>query len=257
MPPRVYFPVLCKFWWLYCGVNGDLLQEDLCRTQVCCTQSPCPWSSPLLTRTSTVDAQTQFCLSLWGGPWVLVLTMFVWALWVSLVGLDLPVGVQESPAEWDLILNANSPLLQSCWDFSFFPCIWGISSQPLQLLLSLWGFSDLGHGVLIMAAPHFGYGVSPLRYLLQCCTAGKSILPLLIFMGIFNFSSLFDKLWFYLDIKIKGYIYAVVFVQLPIRINSWWLHRLQHIRLPCPSPSPRVCPSYAVRYSIKQQNFIS
>ena len=21
------FPVLCKFWWLYGGVNGDLLQE--------------------------------------------------------------------------------------------------------------------------------------------------------------------------------------------------------------------------------------
>ena len=23
-PPRVCFPVLCKFWWLYGGVNGDL-----------------------------------------------------------------------------------------------------------------------------------------------------------------------------------------------------------------------------------------
>ena len=30
-------PVLCKFWWLYGGVNGDLLQEGLCHTQVCCT----------------------------------------------------------------------------------------------------------------------------------------------------------------------------------------------------------------------------
>ena len=37
-PPRVYFPVLCKFWQLYGGVNGDLLQEGLCHTQVCCTQ---------------------------------------------------------------------------------------------------------------------------------------------------------------------------------------------------------------------------
>ena len=26
-PPRVCFPVLCKFWQLYGGVNGDLLQE--------------------------------------------------------------------------------------------------------------------------------------------------------------------------------------------------------------------------------------
>ena len=38
-------PVLCKFRWLYGGVNGDLLQESLCHTQVCCPQSPCPrWS---------------------------------------------------------------------------------------------------------------------------------------------------------------------------------------------------------------------
>ena len=28
-PPRVYFPVLCKFWQLCGGVNGDLLQEGL------------------------------------------------------------------------------------------------------------------------------------------------------------------------------------------------------------------------------------
>ena len=48
-PPRVYFPVLCKFWQLYGGVNGGLLQEGLCHTQVCCTQSPCPCGSPLLT----------------------------------------------------------------------------------------------------------------------------------------------------------------------------------------------------------------
>ena len=63
-PLRVCFPVLCKFWWLYCGINGDLLQEGLCHILVCCTQSPCPCSRPLLTLTSTGDTQTQFCLSL-------------------------------------------------------------------------------------------------------------------------------------------------------------------------------------------------
>ena len=52
------FPVLCKFWRLYGGVNGDLLQECLCHTQVCCTQSPCPCSRPLLTHTSIGDIQT-------------------------------------------------------------------------------------------------------------------------------------------------------------------------------------------------------
>ena len=67
-PPRVYFPVLCKFWQLYGGVNGDLLQQGLCHTQNCCTQRPCPCSRPLLTRTSTGDAQTQFWLSLCGVP---------------------------------------------------------------------------------------------------------------------------------------------------------------------------------------------
>ena len=51
-------PVLFKFWWLYGGVNGDLLQEGLCHTQVCSTQSPCPCGRPLLTRTSSGDTQT-------------------------------------------------------------------------------------------------------------------------------------------------------------------------------------------------------
>ena len=35
-------PVLHKLWQLYDGINGDLLQEGLCHTQVCYTQSPCP-----------------------------------------------------------------------------------------------------------------------------------------------------------------------------------------------------------------------
>ena len=67
-PPRVFFPVLCKFWQLYARVNGDFLQEGLCHTQVCCTQSPSSCGSPLLTHTSTGDAQAQFCLSLCGVP---------------------------------------------------------------------------------------------------------------------------------------------------------------------------------------------
>ena len=70
-------PVLCKFWWLYGGVNGDLLPWGFCHTQVCCTQSPCPCSSPLQTRTSSEDTQTQFCLSLCGGLWVLVHPRYV------------------------------------------------------------------------------------------------------------------------------------------------------------------------------------
>ena len=67
-PPRVFFPVLCKFWQLYGGVNHDLIQEGLCHTQVCYTQRPCSCGSPLLTHTTTGDAQTQFCLILCGVP---------------------------------------------------------------------------------------------------------------------------------------------------------------------------------------------
>ena len=59
-------PDLCKFWQFYGVVNGDLLQEGLCHTQVCCTQSLCPGSRPVLTHTSIGDTQTEFWLSLCG-----------------------------------------------------------------------------------------------------------------------------------------------------------------------------------------------
>ena len=105
-PPRVCFPVLCKFWWLYGGVNGDLFQEGLCHTQVCCTQSTCPSGSPLLTLTSTGDTQTQFCLSLCGvsGAWF---------------AQDLFEPSERFWQVWGLILNMILPLLPSCWGFSF------------------------------------------------------------------------------------------------------------------------------------------
>ena len=32
VPSKSLFPVLCKFWQLYGGVNGGLLQEGLCHT---------------------------------------------------------------------------------------------------------------------------------------------------------------------------------------------------------------------------------
>ena len=103
-PPRVCFPVLCKFWWLCGGVNADLLQEGLCHTQIYCHPNPCPCSSPLLTRTCAGSTQTQFCLGLCGvsGSWC-------------------TQGLFE-PSEhlWQcLIVNTILPLLPSCWGFSF------------------------------------------------------------------------------------------------------------------------------------------
>ena len=95
-PPRVYFPVLYKFWQLYGGVNEHLLQESLCHSEVCCTQSPCPCSSPLLNCTSTGDTQTQFCLNLFGvsGSWCTQ---------------DLFEPSERLWQEWGLILNVNLP----------------------------------------------------------------------------------------------------------------------------------------------------
>ena len=97
-------PVLGKFWQLYGMVNGDLLQEGLCHTQVCCTQGPCGW--PLLTCTSTGDIHT-------------------------LKGRSCSVSVESPGAHkvlfvssehlwrvWGLILNMIFPLLPSCFSFA-------------------------------------------------------------------------------------------------------------------------------------------
>ena len=75
-PPESISLVLCKFWQLYGVVNGNLLQEGLCHTQVCCTQSSCPCGRPLLTRTPQSCSNTVLSQSLWG-LWVLVHTRFV------------------------------------------------------------------------------------------------------------------------------------------------------------------------------------
>ena len=80
-----------------------------CVTQVYCTQSPCPCSRPLLTHASTGDNQT---LKGRSGS-------------VSVGSLS--PGAQKVLFEltehlWkvlSLILNMISPLLPSCWGFSF------------------------------------------------------------------------------------------------------------------------------------------
>ena len=72
-PPSVYFPVLCKFWQLYTGVNGDLLQEDLCHTH---TQSPVRAADHCRPSLHSRRSNTVVSQSLWG-PWVLVHTRFV------------------------------------------------------------------------------------------------------------------------------------------------------------------------------------
>ena len=118
-------PVLCKFWQLYGEVSGDLFQEGLCHTQVCCTQSPCPYSRPLLTPTSTGDTQTLKSRS--------------GSVSVGSAGM---YKVLFEPSEcfwwvWSFILNVILPLLPSCWGFSFALRHWvsffgGIQHSPVE-----------------------------------------------------------------------------------------------------------------------------
>ena len=111
-------PVPCKFWWLSGGVNGNLLQEGFFHTQVYCTQSPCPLSSPVLTCTSSGDTQTQFCLSLCGISWSL------YAQGLSSLSISGRCRV-ESKHSFDPPTILLGLLL--C------PWTWGISSKSLQL----------------------------------------------------------------------------------------------------------------------------
>ena len=100
-------PVLCKFWWIYGGVKGDLLQEGLCHTPVCCTQSPFPCRRPLLTHTSAGDTQ--------------ILKGRSGSVFVESPGMH--KVLYESSEHfwwvWGLILNMTLPLLPSFWGFSF------------------------------------------------------------------------------------------------------------------------------------------
>ena len=109
VPSKSLFPQSCvslvALWW----VNDNLLQKSFYHTQVCCTQSPCPCRSPLLT--SSGDTQTLFCLSLWGvsGSWC-------------------AQGLLE-PSErlwrvWGLILNPILPLPPSFWGLFLCPWTW-------------------------------------------------------------------------------------------------------------------------------------
>ena len=87
-PPRVYFPVLCRFWQPYSGVNGNILQEGLCHTHLLHPEPLSLWQPTADLYLHRRCSNTVLSQSLWG-PWVLVHKLC-------------------------LILNANWLLLQSC-----------------------------------------------------------------------------------------------------------------------------------------------
>ena len=105
MPAKSLFLSPSKFWGSVVGLQGPP-PRGLKPYPSLLHPEPRRGISPLLTRTSTGNIQIQFCLSLCGisGSWC-------------------AQGLFE-PSEclwraWALILNANSPLPQSCWGFSF------------------------------------------------------------------------------------------------------------------------------------------
>ena len=105
-PPRVCFPVLWKFWRLYGGVDGDLLQEASATPR-----SAAPEPPPL--RQATVDPNLRRRLSNTQRQ-----------VWLSLSRVSCCAQISFEPAErlwqvWGLILNVISPLLLSCCGFSF------------------------------------------------------------------------------------------------------------------------------------------
>ena len=80
--------IVCQF--VGCLLGGSMVGLTRCPSQVCYSQSPCLHGRPLLTRASTGDIQTVKGSSgsvVCGGPWVLICIRFVWALWVSLLGM--------------------------------------------------------------------------------------------------------------------------------------------------------------------------
>ena len=142
-PPRVYFPGLCKFWQSYGRVNGALLQEGLCHSQVCCTQSPSLRQTTAERYLHRRLSNTVLSQSLWG-PCVLVSTGFFSALWASLVGMGYDSKHDFTPP---------TVLLGFLWSWT-----WGISTLLVQQRAA--------------AAPDLRRGVSPLhRWLIQCHAA--------------------------------------------------------------------------------------
>ena len=116
--------VLCKFWWL----SGELMVTSSKRayaTPKSAAPRAHPCGSPLLTRTSTGDSQTQFCLSLCGVP----------GFWYA-QGLFEPS--EHLWREWGLILDENSPFLPSCW--AFFALARGLSPHSCSSAYHLTGF---------------------------------------------------------------------------------------------------------------------
>ena len=89
-----------------CLLSGSIVGLTCCTSQVCCNQSPCPHSRPLLTHASAGDTQTL------KGRYV---SVSVGNLGAHKVLFEPSEHLWQ---EWDLILNVILPLLPFCCGFS-------------------------------------------------------------------------------------------------------------------------------------------
>ena len=126
-PPRVYFPVQCKFWQLYDGLMVTSSKRAYAIPKSAVPRAPVPVAD----HCQPVSPQGTLCLSLCGvpGSWYMQ---------------DL---FEPSAHLWP---EHEFALLTILLGLLLCPWMWDISSQPFQRLLSYWGFSDFGCGV----SPH-------------------------------------------------------------------------------------------------------
>ena len=140
-------------WRLYGGIDGDLFQEPLCHTQVCSTQSPCPFGRPLLTHTSAGNTQTLKGRS--------------GSVFVGYLGPGAHKVLFEPPEHlwqvWGLILITISPFLLSCWGFSFALDVGYLFLVRSNILLSE---ASCNFGVLAGEDEHTSFYSAILRHIL-------------------------------------------------------------------------------------------
>ena len=118
--------VLCKFWHLYDGVHGDLLQEGLCHTHVCCTQ---PYPSPL--HPEPLPLQPIADPYLLGGHSNTILSQSLWGLWV-LVHTRFVFSSLNVSGRYGVFPKHDFAPPTLLMGLLLCPWMWGISSQLLQ-----------------------------------------------------------------------------------------------------------------------------
>ena len=130
---------------------------------------------------------------------------------------------------------------------------WFLSLLPLLIfleVLNLYGFSHYIHiTVSVIGKNIFLYDFTwTLRICSWICNVPKQRKFFLVTFSQGHWSSLDLFPSFYLSVSNTFYIslntgWLLSLLSWQVVSNSLWLHGLQHGRLPCPSPSPGVCPN--------------